>query len=220
MLTKAVRMGHWCVDCAYDRAIIHSLEEARATAIDRGGVCLSRRYVNTRERMRWRCKAGHTWSASLEAVLRGDWCQTCHFERIKPRPDDIKQVAAARGGRCLSAYVDKETPLEWQCAEGHTWSAPWSRVSRSQWCNLCAAKARSRTVEQMQDLAQSRGGQCLSTVYPGAHGKLEWMCAKGHAWHASVNSVWRGSWCPQCAHDSRRIARAQGKRKSRVPILV
>lgn len=220
MLAKAIRMGQWCIECAYDRAVIHSLDEARAMAISRGGRCLSRRYLNTRDRMRWRCEAGHTWSASLEAVLRGDWCQACHFERIKPAQDSLEQAAAARGGRCLSAYVDKETPLQWQCAEGHTWFAPWFRVSKGQWCHLCAVKARSRTIEQMQELAQSRGGKCLSTVYPGAHGKIEWQCAKGHVWHAAVNSVWRGSWCAECAHDSRRIARTQGRRGNRVPILV
>lgn len=220
MLAKAVRMGHWCIDCAYDRAITHSLEEARAIALERGGVCLSRRYVNNREKMHWRCEAGHTWLACLENVLRGDWCQTCHFERIKPQQDELERAAAGHGGRCLSAYVDKETPLQWECAEGHTWLAPWFRVSKGQWCHLCAVKARTRTIGQMQDLARSRGGECLSTVYPGAHGKIEWQCAKGHVWHASVNSVWRGSWCPDCAHESRRIARTQGRRGNRVPILV
>jgi hypothetical protein len=220
MLTKAVRTGHWCHTCAYDRATVHSLEEARALATARGGRCLSRRYHNLRETMRWRCEAGHTWSASLEGVLQGDWCQACHFERIKPRQDDIHRAARERGGRCLSGYIDKETPLEWQCAEGHMWFAPWFRVSKGQWCHLCAVKARSRTIGQMQELAQSRGGQCLSTVYPGAHGKIEWLCAKGHAWRASVNSVWRGSWCPACAHESRRVARTEGRRRNRMPIVV
>jgi hypothetical protein len=205
-------MGQWCVACAYDRAVIHSLEEARAIAIERGGQCLSRRYLNTRDRMRWRCEAGHRCSVSLDAVLWGNWCQACHFERFKPVQDNLEQAAAARRERCLSAYVDKETPLQWQCAERAY--VVRLQVSREQgrWCHLCAVKARSRTIEQMQELAQSRGGQCLSAVYPGAHGKIEWQCAKGHVWHAAVNSVWRGGWCPECAHESRRIARTQGRR--------
>lgn len=220
MRVHGLRLGHWCRACAYDRATIYSLDDASVAAEKRRGRCLSRRYRNSREPLRWRCQAGHTWSASLEQVLRGDWCQTCHFERIKPRQLDIDRAATERGGICLSAYVDKETPLQWQCAEGHTWSAPWFRVSKGQWCHQCAVKARTRTIEQMHELAQSRGGRCLSTVYPGAHGKIEWQCAKGHVWHASVNSVWRGSWCPECAWESRRIARRQAKRKNLVPNLV
>jgi hypothetical protein len=220
MLMHGLRLGHWCQACAYDRATIYSLDDARAVAAERGGRCLSRRYHNSREKMRWRCESGHTWAASLEQVLHGDWCQACHFERIKPRQEDIERAAIERGGCCLSAYVDKETPLQWQCAEGHTWFAPWFRVSKGQWCHLCAVKARTRTIEQMQELAQSRGGRCLSTVYPGAHGKIEWQCAKGHVWHASVNSVWRGSWCPECAWASRRMGRRQKQGKNLVPIMV
>ncbi|WP_157651689.1 zinc-ribbon domain-containing protein [Burkholderia ubonensis] len=220
MRVHGLRLGHWRRACAYERATVYPLDDARAAAESQLGHCLSRRYRNNREPLRWRCEAGHTWSASLEQVLRGDWCQMCHFDRIKPRQQEIDRAAVERGGICLSAYVDKETPLQWQCAEGHTWSALWFRIRKGQWCHQCAVKARTRTIEQMQVLAHSRGGRCLSTVYPGAHGKIEWQCGKGHAWHASVNSVWRGSWCPECAWESRRIARRQAKRKNSVPIMI
>ncbi|QGZ58796.1 zinc-ribbon domain-containing protein [Paraburkholderia acidiphila] len=220
MLVHGLRLGHWCSDCFYDRRIIYSLADARAIAAERGGRCLSRRYRSVQEKLRWRCGSGHTWEASLEHVVRGEWCRTCHFESIKPRQQTLERAAAERGGRCLSAYVDKETPVQWQCAQGHTWLAPWSRVSSGQWCHLCAVKARTRTIEQMQALARSRGGECLSTVYPGPHGKIEWLCEKGHAWHATVNSVWRGSWCPECAWERRRHARQKRRGKGSVPILI
>ncbi|KGC70174.1 hypothetical protein DP57_6099 [Burkholderia pseudomallei] len=220
MHIHGLRIGNWCQACSYSRATVYSMEVARAAAAKHEGWCLSREYRNSREKMRWRCKNGHTWSANLAQVLHGDWCQKCHFDRIKPRQEDIERAAIERGGRCLSAYVDKETPLQWQCAEGHTWLAPWFRVSKGQWCHLCAVKARTRTIEQMQQLAQSRDGRCLSTVYPGAHGKIEWQCAKGHAWRATVNSVCRGSWCPECAWESRRMARRKKKSKNYVPIMV
>ncbi|CAB3723637.1 hypothetical protein LMG22037_04982 [Paraburkholderia phenoliruptrix] len=215
-----LRRGGWCQACHYARTTVHSIDEARTLAARHGGLCLSTRYQNGRAKLRWRCGAGHEWSANFEGVLKGDWCQTCYFERIKPRHEDIERAAVERGGRCLSAYVDKETPLEWQCAEGHTWSAPWFRVSKGQWCHRCAVKARTRTIEQMQDLAKSRGGRCLSAVYPGVHGKLELECAKGHLWKATVNSVWRGSWCAECAWESRRMARNRRRSKGAVPIML
>ncbi|MGF6413162.1 zinc-ribbon domain-containing protein [Paraburkholderia sp. MM5482-R1] len=220
MLTHMLRMGSWCQACAYERATIHSLEEARALAAAKDGQCLSTQYESTREKLRWRCAAGHTWLASLEGVLAGDWCQSCHHQSIKPPQEALERAAAERGGRCLSAYVDKETPLEWQCAEGHIWKAQWFRVKKGQWCHRCAVKARTRTIEQMQEVANSRGGRCLSTVYPGPHGKIDWECAKGHLWRASVNSVWRGSWCPECAWESRRLARNRRRSKGSVPIMV
>src|SRR5579862_6543073 len=56
------------------------------------------------------------------------------------------------------------------------------------------------TIQNMCDLAHSRGGKCLSRAYLDAHAKLRWRCAKGHEWVASVTSVRNGgSWCPVCA---------------------
>jgi hypothetical protein len=198
-----LRSGHWCRSCAHERATVYSLDDAHALAAKHGGACLSTHYQNSLGRLQWRCAAGHTWFSSLDGVARGYWCRACHIESIKPRQEQLEKAAAERGGRCLSAYVDRDTPLQWQCAEGHRWFAPWFRVSKGQWCQRCAVKARTRTIEQMQELAKSRGGRCLSTAYPGPHGKVEWECDKQHVWSASVNSVWRGSWCPECARSSR-----------------
>ncbi|TCK32028.1 hypothetical protein B0G84_9160 [Paraburkholderia sp. BL8N3] len=128
---------------------------------------------------------------------------------------DRRQIASTETRNQL-----KETPLEWQCAEGHIWKAQWFRVKKGQWCHRCAVTARTRTIEQMQEVANSRGGRCLSTAYPGVHGKLDLECGKGHTWKATVNSVWRGSWCPECAWESRRLARNRRRSKGSVPIMV
>ncbi|WP_456088836.1 zinc-ribbon domain-containing protein [Paraburkholderia ferrariae] len=201
---QGLRAGHWCRTCAHERAAVYSLGDAHALAARHGGECLSTHYENSHSRLRWRCNAGHTWLASLDGVARGYWCRACYLDSTKPQQEEIDRTAAERGGGCLSAYVDRDTALEWQCEEGHRWSAPWFRVKKGQWCRQCAVKARTRTIEQMQELAQSRGGRCLSTVYPGPHGKIEWECSLQHVWLASVNSVWRGSWCPECARMERR----------------
>jgi hypothetical protein len=209
MRIQGLRHGHWCRICAHDRARAYSIEDAQAVATNNGGRCLSTHYQNSLDRLHWRCSAGHTWLASLADVRRGYWCRACHFESIKPQQERITRAAVERGGRCLSTYVNGETPLEWECAAGHRWFAPWFRVRRGQWCRRCAAKSRTRTIEQLHELAKSRGGQCMSTVYRGAHDKIEWACSKQHVWRATVNSVWRGSWCPECARAARsRDARA------------
>ncbi|WP_143135560.1 hypothetical protein [Burkholderia ubonensis] len=42
MLAHGLRLGHWCRECAYGRATVYSLDDARTIAIKRGGRCLSR----------------------------------------------------------------------------------------------------------------------------------------------------------------------------------
>ena len=55
------------------------------------------------------------------------------------------------------------------------------------------------TIEEMQKIAEERGGKCLSSTYVISHRKLLWECAEGHQWEAIPNSIKIGSWCPHCA---------------------
>ncbi len=113
-------------------------------------------------------------------------------------------MAKAKGGKCLSdEYNGVFTKLHWQCKEGHTWFAvPNSTINHNTWCPVCAIKRvgnkRRRTIEQMQQMAETHDGKCLSDIYNGMEGKLKWQCAKGHTWNAIPQSIYKGSWCPRC----------------------
>src|ERR1700688_2340802 len=50
----------------------------------------------------------------------------------------------------------------------------------------------------MQNLALSRDGKCLSTIYINARNKLLWKCKFGHQWEAVPYAIKAGGWCPQC----------------------
>ena len=52
----------------------------------------------------------------------------------------------------------------------------------------------------MQEIAETRGGNCLSTAYVNARSKLTWQCQKRHQWQATPDNIIRkGSWCPICS---------------------
>ncbi len=67
----------------------------------------------------------------------------------------------------------------------------------------------SNELRDLQLLAQSRGGDCLSQVYKGVVEKHEFICGKGHKWSASPSSIKSGSWCPVCKPE--RIANSKRK---------
>ncbi len=62
---------------------------------------------------------------------------------------------------------------------------------------------RRLTIEEMQRIAQERGGECLSTEYIDGKTKLKWQCKVGHEWEARPNNVKHGTWCPTCAKNKR-----------------
>lgn len=38
--------------------------------------------------------------------------------------DTLKELAISRGGKCLSTeYINSQTPVEWECENGHKWFA-------------------------------------------------------------------------------------------------
>jgi hypothetical protein len=50
----------------------------------------------------------------------------------------------------------------------------------------------------MQQLAKSRGGECLSNEYTDLKTKMKWKCAFGHEWEATPKLPLTGHWCPKC----------------------
>ena len=126
-------------------------------------------------------------------------------------------LARKRGGRCISTrYVNSAAPLLWECASGHRWSAVPSSIRKGTWCPDCAG-VRRLTLEQMNEIAKSRGGRCLSDRYRNSATRLEWRCSKGHEWSATALQVKKGHWCPFCARVAplsllilRRIAAQKG----------
>lgn len=202
------RRGTWCPVCFRLRRR-DTLESMQRIAAERGGCCLSASYVNGTTRLVWACSSGHTWEAIPAAVKRGCWCPVCAKGRY-PTLDTMHEAARQHGGECLSKrYVNNVTPLRWRCSSGHEWKATPFSVLQGTWCRQCYWDSLRGSLAQMQAIAASRGGRCLSERYLDYQTKLTWECHRGHTWQATPQSIKR-HWCPECAW----LARST-KRKTR-----
>ena len=54
-------------------------------------------------------------------------------------------------------------------------------------------------IEKLNQIANTRGGVCLSTSYNGCVTKLVWQCSKRHTWESKPTNIIQGKWCPTCA---------------------
>lgn len=123
---------------------------------------------------------------------------------------DMQKTAMERGGKCLSKeYVNSQTKLKWQCAEGHEWEARPNGIRKGRWCPTCFNSRRGASqrlnIKIMQEIARQRGGECLSKSYKNARSPLEWKCAEGHVWKATADYVKnQGHWCGICDKENRR----------------
>lgn len=147
----SIKAGSWCPACG-----LQSRSEKRKNPLSmfielaksRGGKLLSDNYINGYTHLKWQCEKGHTWMATPHSVKDGGcWCPECAGKRLST--DDMRMIAKNRGGKLLSEnYMGILTPLQWQCAKGHVWSAkPNSVKNIKTWCPYCAGKRKLETAK-------------------------------------------------------------------------
>lgn len=214
---------------------LQMLEKCRQIAQTWGGECLSRKYVNSKAPLIWKCDKGHTWMAAYNDIRSKDqgsgqkrigWCPKCAAtERGKKRRLSIDEMivrAAELGGKCLSeTYTTAHTHLLWECEHGHQFKATPANVNNGHWCPTCSHKKvadmQRASLDDMHKLAKTFEGKCLSKEYHRTGDHLLWECAKGHKFEASPRNIKSGTWCPECAGNKKstidkmhKIAEAKG----------
>lgn len=186
----------------------NKIEQMRAIANSKNGECLSSNYINNSSKLTWRCEKGHIWDAIPNNVKNGKWCPVCGvIKRANARKSSItemKQIAHEKEGKCLSEnYINSKTHLIWECQFGHVWNATPSNIKNGKWCPTCAknknANKSRKNIADMQELAATKKGKCLSEKYVNMTSKLRWECSEGHQWDALPSNVSGGKWCPFCA---------------------
>lgn len=191
----------WCPKCSHAAAAVKRrlpIKEFIAIAESRGGKLLSKKYINIETHLQWECAKGHRWMTTPLTIKNGSWCPYC-ASRVKLTLTEMKKMAKAKGGRCLSSkYFDGQSKLKWKCGEGHIWQAPPSRIKHGgSWCPYCAGKVK-HTIAEMKILARAKKGKCLSSDYISNSTKLKWQCGKGHIWKTVPKIILNGGWCPVC----------------------
>lgn len=175
-------------------------------------VCLEGKYLGGKVRHHFECAHGHRWDVEARKVLEGSGCPRCANERtaeLNRHADGLNQLreaAAAFGGRCLSdVYLGVAFRYEWECADGHRWRAFGYNVIKGGWCRKCFARRHSEHMrdpigwERLTVAVASHGGVCLDAEYTGSKEKYRFRCAAGHEWKTTGSHVLGGGWCPRCA---------------------
>lgn len=196
---ERILKGSWCPKCSGKARL--TIEDARALAKKRGGDCLSVEY-SYYEKLRWRCQEGHEWMAMMLHIKHhGTWCPECSPKGSPRSIEYVKQMARDLGGECLShEYKGVLGKLRWRCGSGHDFEKSMGSVQQGYWCPYCSGSL--GTLAELQEVATSRAGRCLSQEYRGQGEHHEWECAEGHRWQASPSNVKTGTWCPTCARRS------------------
>ncbi len=181
----------WCKECRK----INVLKEMQEWAEKEGGKCLSTEFTKIKDIYNWECVNGHQWESSwVHIKWNGAWCQKCRCWTL----ENLQLLAESRGEKCLS-HVEG-TPnfgagrYMWQCKKGHIFECQGSNLIYKSMCVQC----NKLSLDQAQELAKIKGGECLSETYVNKRTHLLWKCDKKHIWKAKIHSIKKGSWCKEC----------------------
>ena len=181
--------------------------EVQTLVTARGGRWRGGRPTTRESPLELTCRRGHEFRGSLLLLRRDHWCLRCAVldrgYRGRGSIEAMHQLAQSRGGTCLSSeYHGSTVHLQWQCSNGHVWSAKPTTISQGKWCPACAVRrgpSDKHSISSLKAIALARGGDCLSDSYAGVTARLLWRCAFGHEWQAAPKSVLAGKWCRDCA---------------------
>jgi hypothetical protein len=133
---------------------------------------------------------------------------------------DLRKIAKARGGKCLSSkYLGATEKHLFECAQGHRWKAIWNSVRRGRWCKKCMGSRIAKTsIENGKytygyffKLVTKKSGNVKSRLdlsqKISAKAKFPVQCDLGHEWHTTIERLKRGAWCKRCGF------RAQAERQ-------
>jgi hypothetical protein len=158
----------------------------------------------------WQCSREHEWQASVSSRANGNGCPYCYgryptkennlaskYPELIDEWDSEKNKGLSPSD--FTPHVNKK--VWWCCKKGHSWQATiYNRSTNKSGCPACAQEsARKYSIEDIQALANKRGGKCLSTKYTNCKIKLKFCCKEGHIWEARADAIlYTNKWCPVC----------------------
>jgi hypothetical protein len=149
--------GTWCPHCSAEHVNNkrkRTIEDLKAYALSKGGVCVSSDLPSQTTKVLWCCDKGHEWLATPQSVMGSkNWCPICGVEINKKRFEDSKPIqlermralAQERGGECIATeYHGQRKKIDWRCGNGHFWSAKPTDILRGGWCPECSSRLGER----------------------------------------------------------------------------
>jgi hypothetical protein len=214
----------WCPSCSQDKRVKQLQKTLRTYVTGRGGVIVGDLdgLTHNGKRVIIRCPNAHEWTAAYSQLVNGKtWCPICCRQKGKPRPrtpkttiETLKQVAAARGGECLSiAYEGAHKRYTWRCgvSEHPAWAATAASVMRGTWCPECARVNHAESGASFEAWGADHRLVFLSREeYTSWEGKYKWRCMhckeEFHARkrHLLIHIRKKISPCPACRRQATR----------------
>jgi hypothetical protein len=142
-----------------------TITDAQEHAKLKNGICISETYLNNHEDLIWKCSHGHLFEKSFKSVRKNEWCPFCSGKYVLLKTNELSKIAELKGGRYLSGKdLLVSEVAEWECGDGHRWSAIVNNVvNLESWCKVCK---NNRGEQVTRFIFESLTGELFPTKRP------------------------------------------------------
>lgn len=161
-------------------------------------------YISMNDEIKLLCAEHGEFKQICRSHLNGFGCKKCSNNEIK----SIKFLNEIIGnkGKCLdSIFTGMRFKYNCKCNCGHEWKITGNKIQQGQWCRKCAGSF-PKNLNWLNEIANKKGGKCISVEYFGSHRKYKWECDKGHQWEATASHINKDTWCPKCRESKGELA--------------
>ncbi len=166
---------------------------------------------------KWKCKCeicNRISSPSYSTIARGSKCAYC--SKVKVDEEQAIKLMISKKLQPLEGFPGSDKKWKCNCLVcGKNISTRYSTIKSGGgggciYCkgNKISSSKSTRSIKDLELIANQRQGQLVSKVYLRATSKYEWMCSEGHTWKTTIDKIInRNQWCPYCSnHAPRDIA--------------
>ncbi len=153
----------------------------------------------TQKKFKWNCPKGHVYVAGVanRTGTNQTSCPICAgkqiqigFNDLATTNPDLASQAHGWDPQTKAAFSGKKA--EWECAEGHVWTAVIASRSSGRGCPICAGKqvlpGFNDLATKYPEIAKEAFEWNPGTISAGSHQKFTWVCTNGHKFSASPHS--------------------------------
>lgn len=172
----------------------------------KGGIILSKEYINNTKQIKFKCDKGHFGSKLPHKLKLASWCTICSKQLTITNNrlnmyNKLRDIIEKKGGIMISTkHKHSTTRLKFYCKKKHIVYKQAHQIIDNGWCKICNEDDnKNKILNSLKQIAKERGGECLSTEYINDNTKLLLKCSNNHQWEASHYSIkYSKSWCPSC----------------------
>lgn len=116
--------------------------------LDNGYKLLSKKYINARTHLKYKCPNNHYGKIIFDSFKRGTRCNTCSRKIVANNQtlniDYVKNVFKENGCELKEdKYHNSKTPMVYQCSCGNISSINFNNFKQGKRCQKCSVKRRS-----------------------------------------------------------------------------